>query len=163
MSAQETTTEPPTDNSIPTEHTDVLGKRIVAQILDLIAISFFSFIAAFFIGFISGLVSPGSELSGVATAFIYLAMFCILFAYNIGLEGYWNGQTLGKKLIGIKVVKENGDEIDWGSAIVRNIPGIFSFGALAYLVALLSIAMTDHRQRLFDTLANTVVVDADHY
>lgn len=62
----------------------------------------------------------------------------------------------------IRVVDENGSEASVGQAFVRNLPAIFNLGVLSLLVALAMMASTDRRQRLFDTLAGTVVVDATY-
>jgi len=56
-----------------------------------------------------------------------------------------SGQTIGKKLTHVRVIKEDGSRCDFGSALVRNILGI------------ILIAVTEKKQRLGDMLAKTVV------
>ena len=142
--------------------TDVVGARVVAQIVDLFVIFFAILAVMFFSGFSGGALGAltgGGE--GVADAFVgvgFLAAFFVFLGYGFVLEALWDGQTLGKRLAGIRVVKEDGEAIGPGAALVRNLPAIVSLSWLAYLVALLSMAMSDRRQRLFDLLAGTVVV-----
>jgi len=110
-------------------------------------------------GFVSGLVgAQASDFDDGVTVSVLVAGVTVL-AYGFVLEAAWNGQTVGKRLLGIRVLTEAGDEIGAGKALVRNVPAITSLSWLAYLVALVSMAMADRRQRLFDILASTVVVN----
>jgi len=128
----------------PSRHdTDVVGARIGAQILDIIVMTIQLVV-------IAGLLGGGR-------AGLFLALFTLPL-YGGLLEGYWNGQTLGKKLLDIRVVDERGPEITVGQAFIRNVPSVLLPGWLVYLVALASMAMTDRRQRVFDQVAGTVVV-----
>ncbi|QKQ97957.1 RDD family protein [Candidatus Nanohaloarchaea archaeon] len=148
-------------NREPTrQDTDVIGKRVVAQIVDVFATLTLFFVVLF--GFtLVGTAAGGAE-SEIASAFAGVGVIIGIFSlvgYGFLLEGYWDGQTLGKRLMGIKVVKENGDQVTKGAALVRNIPGItYVYVTFFYIVALISMAASDRRQRLFDRLAGTVVV-----
>lgn len=130
---------------------DVVGARCIAQIVDGICI-FAALIAVVVLG--GGLASEAGGLSPL----LVLVVFLLPIGYNAGLETYWDGQTVGKKLMNVKVLAENGSEAGPGKAIVRNLPAVFSFGIFSVLVAFVSMAMTDRKQRLFDILAGTVVV-----
>jgi uncharacterized RDD family membrane protein YckC len=73
------------------------------------------------------------------------------------LEGYL-GQTLGKMLLGIKVVREdNGGVPGLGAAAIRTVLRIIG-GILFYLVAFISVLATQKNRRLGDMAANTLVV-----
>lgn len=154
------------DSSKPSRHdTDVVGGRVIAQVIDLFTMLGIFFIIMILFGFTGGILSAltGSGES-VVSAFTTMGMITgglIVLGYSFILEAFWNGQTVGKRLFGIKVVKEDGSKIDTGSALVRNIPAIASLSWFVYLVALLSMAASDKRQRLFDRLAGTVVVKED--
>lgn len=132
--------------------TDVVGSRAVAQVVDWFAI----FVVTFGVGiaFLLGLDGSLSQ-SGVTI----LAVLCS-FLYNATLEGVCNGQTVGKRLVGIRVQGERGSDVSFVQALIRNIPAIFSPGLFLYLVALLSIAMDDKKRRVFDHAASTIVVRA---
>lgn len=74
------------------------------------------------------------------------------------LEGYWNGQTVGKRLLGIEVVDGHGEAPSVGQAFARNLPAVVLFSWLTSAVALAAMAATDRRQRVFDVAPGTVDV-----
>lgn len=125
--------------------TNVVGARIGAQTIDIIAM-------------LLQLAMVATLLGGGRSGF-FLALLTLPL-YGGLLEGYWNGQTLGKRALDIRVVDERGGEITFAQAFVRNLPAMLMPGWLAYVVALASMAVTDRRQRVFDQIAETVVVGA---
>ena len=139
----------------PDRHaTDVVGSRIGAQIVDLVLM--FVQVMVFTVG-LAFLVRPESE--SAVRGFVGLA-FLTLPLYGGLLEGFWNGQTVGKRLLGIKVVDRRGDEASVGQALVRNLPAVILFSWLTSAVALAAIAIDDRHQRVFDVVAGTYVVRA---
>jgi uncharacterized RDD family membrane protein YckC len=76
--------------------------------------------------------------------------FCV---YTIGAE-YWMGQTLGKYVAGLQVVRESGAPIGLGQSIVRLLPVPLQIFWIDVLFAL----FTDKRQRAFEMLSKTRVV-----
>jgi len=111
-------------------------------------------ITAVFGGF--GATAGGDSGSGIAGLGLLLGFGGMLF-YGFLLEGYWDGYTVGKKLFGIKVVQENGEACDYGSAFVRNFLEVID-GLFYYLVGFVAMASSDKRQRVGDRLGGTVVV-----
>jgi uncharacterized RDD family membrane protein YckC len=80
-----------------------------------------------------------------------------VFAYYLLLEGYL-GQTVGKMLFGIKVVREdNGEVPGLGAAALRPLLRIID-GIFFYAVAFVSVLATQKNRRLGDMAANTLVV-----
>jgi uncharacterized RDD family membrane protein YckC len=87
----------------------------------------------------------------------------LLFALNIGYYTYMEGtrgQTIGKKMIKIKVVREDGKPIDMKQAFTRNILRIVDGLFFIYLIGALLIWRSEKKQRLGDIVAKTVVVKA---
>jgi uncharacterized RDD family membrane protein YckC len=80
-------------------------------------------------------------------------------AYFAFLETRWNGQTLGKKLTGIRVTTENGDPLEFSTAIIRNLLRVVD-GLLFYLVGAILVWRSPRKQRLGDRVAHTVVIKA---
>jgi uncharacterized RDD family membrane protein YckC len=87
-----------------------------------------------------------------------LLSFIIFLAYFTYLEGS-KGQTIGKMVTKIKVVREDGGNINMTQAFTRTILRIID-GLLAYLIGAILIWRSDKKQRLGDSIAQTVVVKA---
>ena len=146
-------------NHVPTrDDTDVIGGRIVAAIIDSI-VAFFLFIAAFFV--FGGLGAAGAQNNAGAAAGIaalgLLIGFILPLLYFFLLEGLWDGYTVGKKVMGIKVVKEDGSPCTLGASVIRNLLRIID-SFFYYAVGFIFMASSDRRQRLGDRVAGTVVV-----
>ena len=69
-----------------------------------------------------------------------------------------NGQSLGKKVLGIKVVKLDGTQPGIGSYFLRSIMRIIDMQISNGVVALITIAVTDKSQRIGDMAAGTTVI-----
>ena len=127
-------------------------QRIAAWIIDLIILFF---VAIFVMGFsfVSSLfmMNVGFIVGGI------LSMILIVFVYTIALETAWNGQTVGKKIVKIRVVKENGKSITFTEALIRNIFRIID-NQFVGLVGLILILVTEKKQRIGDLIAKTVVI-----
>lgn len=83
--------------------------------------------------------------------------FLVALAYYTVMEKT-QGATLGKKAVGLKVVKADGSgDIDWPAAIIRNVMRIID-GFAFYLVAAIAVWVSKNRQRLGDMAAKTLVV-----
>jgi uncharacterized RDD family membrane protein YckC len=79
----------------------------------------------------------------------------IVFSYFTGFVG-WRGQTPGKMLVRLRIVRVNGDEVGNGRAFVRWIGQIL--GTLLLGIGFLMIAFSRKKQGLHDKLAGTNVV-----
>jgi uncharacterized RDD family membrane protein YckC len=89
-----------------------------------------------------------------------LAYFVISLVYMALAEWLWRGQTVGKRLLRLRVVDAGGFRLEPSQVIVRNLmrfidglPGLYLVGAITCLVS-------RHRQRLGDLAAGTVVIRA---
>ncbi len=91
-------------------------------------------------------------------ALVFILYFLIDWGYAIFLEGLWSGQTVGKKLFGLRVIQESGVRLGFLQAVLRNLARPVDRLPLFYLVGGLSALFTSSQQRLGDLLAGTVVV-----
>ena len=132
----------------------VTGRRVLATIVDAIILSiFFSVMSILFGTNTAEGGQVGLSLSGLPSLFATIAVF----AYYMLLEGYL-GQTVGKMLLGIKVVREdNGGVPGLGPAALRTLLRVID-GILFYLVAFISVLASQKNRRLGDMVANTLVV-----
>ena len=141
-----------------------IGSRALAAITDvlivvlsLILIS----IAALALRLTRGFASIGMS-STWGTAVLVLTQFALLWGYYVLFEGLMDGQTPGKRLHHIRVVREGGYSVTFGVSAVRNLlrfvdmqPFIF------YLVGMGSVLLTKRGRRLGDIVAGTIVVRED--
>jgi uncharacterized RDD family membrane protein YckC len=129
-----------------------VGLRAVAVIIDTILLFLVAYAMALATG---GVTGTGFQLTG-GPMFIWLA---IGIAYYIVLEAQF-GATLGKRIVGLKVVKlDGGGPIDWQASIVRNLLRLVD-GIFFYLVGAIMVWTSNQKQRLGDKVASTVIVRA---
>ncbi len=129
----------------PGTHTETFGARVGAVIVDFVLVSI---VVGSFVGL---LIDP------VRSAQVSSALGALLtFAYFTYFEGSY-GQTLGKKLLGLVVVTEDGGDCELGDAVVRNLLRFVDALPFAYLVGAVVIFISDEDQRLGDLAADTVV------
>jgi uncharacterized RDD family membrane protein YckC len=132
----------------------VTGRRVLATLVDGIVLGFVFALMSMLFGSSS---AQGGQVSGSLEGFSALVYFVLVFAYYILMEGYL-GQTVGKMLLGIKVVREdNGEVPGLGGAAIRTALRIID-GLFFYLVAFISVLASGKNQRLGDMVAHTLVV-----
>jgi uncharacterized RDD family membrane protein YckC len=82
----------------------------------------------------------------------------VVFIYHLTCETFFGGQSIGKKSLGLKVVKLNGHNPTLGDCLLRWVLRMIDImGTLGSLAAIL-VSSTDKGQRLGDMAANTVVI-----
>jgi len=136
--------------ALPTLQYQGVGIRFVSLLID-------SIVLGLLLGVLGSILGIG-DLSGTAEWGVGLLYFIIYLAYFTFLEGS-KGQTIGKMVTRIKVVREDGGNIDMNQAFMRNLLRIID-GLLAYLVGAVLIWRSDKKQRLGDSIGKTVVVKA---
>jgi uncharacterized RDD family membrane protein YckC len=95
---------------------------------------------------------------GFGAMTITITEFAIGFAYGALLEGFWNGQTIGKRLFHLRVIDESGLPLRIEQAWVRNLMRVVDALPFAYLVGGVSILSSPVMQRFGDRVAGTLVV-----
>ena len=98
----------------------------------------------------------GSQLAGVA-AFAILASWV---AYFVLLEWLWNGQTIGKRRAGLRVIGPDGEPARFTAVLIRNLVRLVDFLPFWYALGVVMIFLTPRSQRLGDLAAGTYVVRA---
>lgn len=117
--------------------------RFVAFVIDGIIIGVISLI----IGLIFG-----RSLNGVLSIVISLILSLIYYVWYQSL----NGQTLGKRIMGIKVIKENGNQVHMGTMFLREIIGKFCSGVILYIGYIMAAGRK--KRALHDYIAGTIVI-----
>jgi len=130
-----------------------LRDRFIALLIDILIV-----FAGYFV-IISILNNTVDISDGYTVNIVFMFMPLLLFVlYNLFLELWLNGQTIGKKTVGIKVVRLDGREPGIGNYLMRAIfhliDTIFSMGVMGALL----ISSSVHKQRLGDMTANTTLI-----
>jgi len=128
-----------------------IGIRLVSLVID-------SIIFGLIFGALENISGAGGMQRDMFPWYWGVLYFVIYIAYFTLLEGS-KGQTVGKMITKIKVVREDGSPIDMSQAFTRNILRIID-GLFAYLIGAILIWRSDKQQRLGDSMARTVVVKA---
>ena len=89
-----------------------------------------------------------------------ISYFVISLAYMALAEWLWRGQTVGKRLLGLRVVDAGGFRLEPSQVIVRNLMRFVDGLPALYLVGGITCLVSRHRQRLGDLAAGTVVIRA---
>jgi uncharacterized RDD family membrane protein YckC len=138
-----------------------LGSRFYAWFIDVLiwagVLLLVGLLGAVLLGLLG--VAPSAEwLQGMMLALIGAFGYATILGYDIFFELRWNGQTPGKRVAGLRVMREGGAPVDFRSSCVRNLlrpvdylPGFYLFGGLLVL-------LTARRQRLGDLAAGTLVI-----
>lgn len=160
----------------PGSEGNVLGRRIAATLIDTLIV--------FFLYYVTLLAIAGVLFEGLGTTltfFNYLFWFVISVlgftpllslhggswvwfltatltwaAYATILEAIW-GQTIGKAVTGITVIRTDGSSCGVVPAMIRNLLRLVD-GLLYYFVGLMILSLSSDKQRLGDRLAGTLVV-----
>jgi uncharacterized RDD family membrane protein YckC len=136
------------------------GSRAAAYFLDLMIMSVILQVALnLFIALLATLLEAvGADGRLWAAAISGLLMFALYNCYFILFEWLWNGQTPGKRLLHIRVIKQGGYALRFFDTILRNLLRVIDFLPFFYGVGLASLVLTRDSQRVGDLVAGTIVV-----
>jgi uncharacterized RDD family membrane protein YckC len=108
---------------------------------------------------ILGLLITISIMGQVLGLWFYLILNFILdWFYHMGFEVFGNGQTPGKRMMGIRVVRSDGSPVDAGASFLRNLLRFADGFLYLYLIALLSMIVSPGFRRIGDWAGGTLVV-----
>jgi len=106
-------------------------------------------------------VKPGGADSfavNAAVGILIFIVFMIFFGYYILFEAFWNGQTPGKRALGIRVVRDGGYPLDFTASLVRNLIRVGELTVGFYVIAGIVAVLSPMNKRLGDIAAGTIVV-----
>ncbi|GAB3802291.1 RDD family protein [Virgibacillus kimchii] len=135
-----------------------LGSRSAAMIIDQVILTLAN-IALFLVLFLL----PRSDMfllmeSGWLVAIFFILIFVINWGYFFTGEYFYNGKTIGKRMVGIRVIQENGHNITFMSALIRNLLRIIDMLPTSYFLGIILVFFHSKHKRLGDMAAGTVVV-----
>lgn len=127
-----------------------VGNRILAAILDYILIVAYLVAALFVVN-----ETKLNHFTGTAG---FIVLFFPAMIYHLLCEIFMNGQSVGKKIMKIKVISLNGSQPTFGQYLIRWLFRIVDITLSQGVIAVIAIAATNRAQRLGDLTANTTVV-----
>lgn len=134
-----------------------IGQRILAFGTDLLIMIAYVILVSMFIGY-SGLGDAMGKMDGWSATAIMIVLLIPITFYSIFWESLFEGQTLGKRLLKIKVVKIDGYQASFGDYFIRwlfrLVDILASFGTAGFI----SIVVTEKSQRLGDIAAGTALI-----
>ncbi len=128
-----------------------VGERILAAMVDYIILFAYAFLV------IVAYIFAGDYIKSFTVAF-FIIMGLPAFLYDLICETAMDGQSFGKKLIGIKVVKLDGTQPSVGSYLLRWILRIIDISFMGGAVAVVTILLNGRGQRVGDIAAGTTVI-----
>ena len=143
------------------------GSRVGAQLLDALILVIPS---AILIALVLGVFLAGSDVGGVIAAIIAFLLYIVVALFYapvlMAREGPRNGQTWGKQILGITVIRDNGEQIELGFGFLREFVvknllfGVIGgfFAGIPTLVDYLWPLWDDENRCLHDMVVSTHVI-----
>jgi uncharacterized RDD family membrane protein YckC len=142
-----------------------MGSRMIAVFLDQL-IQLLVYILLFVIAYITlgdshpvdHTPEPSQTVKNWLIAGFTLLNFVFLDGYYVLFEAFWNGQTPGKRVMKLRVLKDSGRSITLFESLTRNLLRLVDYFPGAYLVGLISMLCNRQNKRLGDFAAGTIVI-----
>lgn len=125
-----------------------LSDRILAYLVDSLVISAYSVMV--FLLF--------SAIGGIDVWWAYVLVLLPAFFYHLFSEVFFNGQSIGKHVMEIKVIRLDGNPATLGNYLLRWMLRLIDISLTSGAAAIVSIAVTPNAQRLGDIAAGTTVI-----
>ena len=130
--------------------------RSLAWVIDFAAASAAAYIAT------KTFQAAGAISRDWSEFFAAISYFVVSIGYSILLEWRWRGQTIGKRLFGLRVIDVHGLRLQLPQVVIRNLLRLIDSLPLLYLVGGIAALVSRNGQRLGDLAANTVVAHERH-
>ena len=131
-----------------------IGSRFMAALVDTLLIGV---LQAVVLGLTIAALSSAQGGPWIAAGLGLLA-FALLWGYYLLFEMIWNGQSPGKRWVGLRVIKESGAPISFVDSAIRNLVRLVDFLPMYYGVGVIVMFLNDQARRLGDFAAGTLVV-----
>jgi uncharacterized RDD family membrane protein YckC len=131
-----------------------LGSRFMAHAVDVLLLLMVFVVLSVLSIFLGSALGDGN----LAVLIWLLVSFLLFVLYFPILEGLWNGQTLGKRLMRIRVLGDRGEPVTVTQVAIRNLIRLVDFLPVLYGVGIITLFVQGGSKRLGDFAAGTVVV-----
>lgn len=130
-----------------------IGERILAYLIDgLVILAYYILALLLFAGLDLELNDNWEIISFI------MILGLPVFLYHLLFETFWDGRSLGKSAMKLRVVKLDGSKPGFGSYFVRWILRIVDIGLMSGAIAVVTVLLNEKGQRLGDMAAGTTVI-----
>ncbi|WP_298927688.1 RDD family protein [uncultured Allomuricauda sp.] len=130
-----------------------IGERIVAFLIDGLILYMYAYLVSVVSNAIGYIYDDTWTQRGLASLIFLPAMF-----YSLLMHSIFNGRTVGKMLLKMRVVRLDGTPVHWSNYLVRWMLRLVDIWIFLGSIGILSILFSERRQRVGDAAAGTVVI-----
>ena len=136
-----------------------IGSRFLATLLDTLLIVVLQIVV--FLVIVLALRAfdlLGETIAAWVFAVLGIVGFIFFWGYYIFFEMLWNGQSPGKRWVGLRVIRTDGTPITLSESFIRNLTRLVDFLPAMYGIGIISMFLDKRSRRLGDLAAGTLVV-----
>jgi len=135
-----------------------VGDRIVAQLLDLLVKAAYVIVVYYIFFYLIGLNEYMDSADNWSVMAIVMLFGLPVIFYSLVQESLMEGQTFGKKIMKIKVIKLDGYQAGFGDYLMRWLFRLIEISIGSGIIGLIAISLSSKNQRLGDMAAGTAVI-----
>jgi uncharacterized RDD family membrane protein YckC len=138
-----------------------IGSRFLAALVDTFIIALIQIVvyAVLILIVSAALDGSGEDIGGTwLLAVGVLVSFVMLWGYYLFFELMWNGQTPGKRMVKLRVIRADGMPVTLSEVLIRNLVRLVDFLPISYGFGVIAMFVSKQSQRLGDLAAGTLVV-----
>lgn len=137
-----------------------IGSRFLAALIDTALIVLLQVILFGSVFIVARLTQE--DLTGTVASWAFaiagIISFIFFWGYYIFFEILWNGQTPGKRQVGLRVIRLDGTPVSASEVVIRNLVRIIDFLPTAYGIGVVTMFINSNSRRVGDLAASTIVV-----
>lgn len=138
-----------------------IGSRFISTMIDMILIVLIEVVVMF--AMILAMRTFGGDpstdqLSAWVIALFGLVAWLFFWGYYVFFEMLWNGQSPGKRWVGLRVIRADGTPVTMSESFIRNLVRIIDFLPATYGIGVITMFIDKQSRRLGDLAGGTLVV-----
>jgi len=138
-----------------------IGSRFLASLLDTLIVGLLQIVILVVLTLVIRAFDSSvfaDQISAWVYAIFGLVAAIFYWGYYVFFEMLWNGQTPGKRWVGLRVIRSDGTPITLSEALIRNLARLVDFLPAAYGIGIVTMFIDKQSRRLGDLAAGTLVV-----